>query len=263
MDNYFEFDGRRSTDFGLYVERYPVQPKPQRQVEVIDVPGRSGVLHYYPGGYNNVTIPYECYFRGGPEQASEIAAWLYGAAGGYKVLRDTYHPGVFRRAAFDGPLDLENIWNRYGRCTLEFDCAPQLWTDAGQQPVEFDLPISSTGSWSFDTAAVGLLYNPYPFAAKPLIYIEGYGRNVVTIRSQEGRESHLSCETGPYAEIDCELQNMYKDDLNQNTYLDVTAEFPALEPGENIILMSRTAQPATSDSPYRPRLVITPRWWHL
>ena len=237
MDNYFVFDGKRSTDLGLFVERYPTQPKPQRQVETIAVPGRNGALHYYPGGYENVTVRYNCYFRGGPEQASEIAAWLYGAVGGYKILRDTYHPSVFRHAIFDGPLDVENLWNQHGRCSLEFDCKPQLWTDTGQQPIEFALPISAD-NWSFDRAAVGLLYNPYPFVAKPLIRIEGYANQLITIKNAAG-ESHLSCKTGPYAEIDCDLQNMYRDDANENTGLDVSTDFPTLEPGENIIIMSR------------------------
>ena len=44
MDNYFCFAGRRCTDFDVFVERFPVQEKPMRQVELISVPGRNGAL---------------------------------------------------------------------------------------------------------------------------------------------------------------------------------------------------------------------------
>jgi len=44
MDNYFCFAGKRSTDFGVFVERFPTQEKPIRQVELVSVPGRNGSL---------------------------------------------------------------------------------------------------------------------------------------------------------------------------------------------------------------------------
>lgn len=259
MDNFFMFAGRRSTEFGLVVERFPGQPKPARKVELISIPGRNGMLRIDQGAYENVTVSYECYFKGGPNQASTISGWLYASGGGYAVLRDTYHPDVFRMAAFDNMSEIENVWNRFGRCVLSFDCKPQMWSDLGQKPVEFDLPISS-GNWSFNTAVVGVLRNPYPFTAKPLIRLEGYGSSIITIQNAAGSLS-LRCETGPYAEIDCEMQNMFIDDINQNTKLDIMTDFPVLAPGENIISMSHKSYPSTGE--YPPRLIITPRWWHL
>lgn len=259
--NYFVYAGRRSTDYGLYLRSAPKRAKPARQIEIVSIPGRNGRLRIDKGAYENTTVVYDCFFSGGPEQASAIANWLYDAGAGYLELRDTYHPGVFCCAAFDGPFDAEDILSQLGIVSLTFDCKPQLWTDAGQQPVEFKLPISAD-NWSFDRAAVGLLYNPYPFVAKPLIRIEGYANQLITVKNAAG-ESHLSCKTGPYAEIDCDLQNMYWDDINENTGLDVSTDFPVLAPGENIIIMSRYDLQAPSGSIYTPRLIITPRWWHL
>lgn len=109
MDNFFMFAGRRSTEFGLVVERFPSQPKPARKVELISIPGRNGMLRVDQGAYENVTVSYECYFKGGPNQASTISGWLYASGGGYAVLRDTYHPDVFRMAAFDNMSEIENI----------------------------------------------------------------------------------------------------------------------------------------------------------
>lgn len=259
MDNYFCFAGRRCTDFDVFVERFPVQEKPMRQVELISVPGRNGALRIDKGGYENVTILYECYCRGGPAKVSEISGWLYSSGSGYAELRDTYHPGGFRLAAFDGPLSAENFWNRRGRFTVQFNCKPQIWTDDGQVPIEFDLPIGA--SESFDPTGLGVLYNPYPFATAPLIHIEGAANQVLTIKNALGERS-LRCQTSRYADIDCELQNMYVGSHNANSQLDISTEFPILAPGENIIIMARSALPSEVDAPL-PKLEITPRWWHL
>ena len=70
MDNYFCFAGKRSTDFGVFVERFPTQEKPIRQVELVSVPGRNGSLRLDKGNYENVAVAYECYCRGGPDKMS-------------------------------------------------------------------------------------------------------------------------------------------------------------------------------------------------
>ena len=106
MDNYFCFAGKRSTDFGVFVERFPTQEKPIRQVELVSVPGRNGSLRLDKGNYENVAVAYECNCRGGPDKMSEIADWLYAAEDGYAELRDTYHPGVFRMAQTLVPVHL-------------------------------------------------------------------------------------------------------------------------------------------------------------
>ncbi len=42
--NYFYFNGRRSTDYGLYLLSAPDIPWPARQAERVEVPGRNGSL---------------------------------------------------------------------------------------------------------------------------------------------------------------------------------------------------------------------------
>ena len=79
--NYFVFAGKRSADFGLFVEASPNQPKPKRKVKLIDIPGRNGALRIDQGGYQNIAVTYQCAFLGGPEKAAEVAEWLYGSGG--------------------------------------------------------------------------------------------------------------------------------------------------------------------------------------
>ena len=45
----------------------------------------------------------------------EVANWLCGPAG-YQKLEDSYDVETYRRAYFAGPLDVESILHRFGRC---------------------------------------------------------------------------------------------------------------------------------------------------
>ncbi len=255
--NYFSFNGRRSTDYKMYNQTAPVYSLPERQIEWITVPGRAGDLLVEQGGYSNVLVSYDCFFEGGPAQGSLISGWLYGA-GGYADLRDSYLPGVFRRATFAGPLEFTYIGQgrQIGKGTIAFTCKPQLYTDEGQKPIE--LPIVDG---SFDTTGLGVIYNPYPFASWPLIQIEGRASQIVTVQNAAGVK-RLRCSTMDRAEVDCEMMNMHRGDTNLNSYLDVLTDFPTLEPGENIISMSRKAEIDDGSAP-KAKLSIVPRWWHL
>lgn len=266
MDNYFCFAGRRCTDFDIFVERFPTQEKPARQVELISVPGRNGALRIDKGGYENVTISYECYCRGGPAKISEISGWLYSCGSGYAELRDTYHPGGFRLAAFDGPLSAENFWNRHGRFTVQFDCKPQIWADAGQIPIEYTIPAAPYDY--FDAREMGKLYNPYPFAAAPLILLSGSADVTLTISNALGSRT-LLCTTSYYTTIDCEMHNMsgayHKGDIegNLNSQLNINTDFPVLAPGENTITLARKAAAISPTDAPAAGLQIIPRWWYL
>lgn len=246
MDSYFCFAGKRCTDFGVFVEHFPGQEKPSRQVELISVPGRNGSLRLDKGNYENVAVEYECYCRGGPDRMSEIASWLYAAGSGYAELRDTYHPGVFRMAAFDGPLSAENFWNRRGRFTVRFECKPQLWRDDGQRVFALDIPDSPR-------VYEAKIYNPTSFEAKPLFRIFGSGD--VSININDSAFAITNLPNGLY--VDSETQNAHIGNVSYNSRMGAQNGFPTLAPGENRIVVSgKLAQTVT-------RLEIVPRWWTM
>lgn len=246
MDNYFCFAGKRSTDFDVFVERFPMQEKPTRQVELISVPGRNGSLRLDKGNYENVAVAYECYCRGGPDKMSEIAGWLYAAGGGYAELRDTYHPGIFRMAAFDGPLSIENFWNRRGRFTIQFGCKPQLWRDDGQRALTLEIPDSPR-------MYEAKIYNPTAFEAKPLFCIFGSGD--VSININDSAFTITDLPNGLY--VDSEMQNAYIGDVSYNERMGSKNGFPVLAPGENKLIISGKLAQTVS------RLKIVPRWWTM
>lgn len=81
--NYFIFNGQDSRDFEIHIAEYPPIVKPQRRVQTLTVPGRSGTLHIKEGKYG-VDV-YESYYKRfvitalNPSRIPEIIEWLDGA----------------------------------------------------------------------------------------------------------------------------------------------------------------------------------------
>lgn len=239
--NGFWFAGHHSSEFNLYVEKMPKRKTPCRKRTVISIPGRSGNLHYAEDAFENYEQPYECYFHGPkpmPGVAHEIKDWLHGD-GSYRELSDSYDQEFFTRATFVGPMDIENTLNKYGRCTVVFDCAPQNYLHSGQFPVS----VQNGGS----------LLNPFLRTATPIITVHGTGTGMLNVGNYLVEIKKLE----EYIILDCELQDAYiqqgngtLENMNSCIY---APQFPVLVPGKNMI--SWTGGISSVE--------IIPRWWTL
>lgn len=232
------FNGISSDSLGVVVERYPDQPGAQKIVHSVQIPGRSGELTIDTGAYSNYTQTYDVYFKAGnnsnsPATARTVRQWLQYPSG-YKRLTDTYDPDVFRLARYISTVDVENVLNKYGRCSISFDCAPQRFLLSGESMINMTTAGTLENSW---------------MPSKPLIYVTmGTSEGVLTI----GNYSVQIKMTNNYLYLDCETQEAYRgiNNLNSSIYTD---EFPVLENGENDISWSGGVS----------FIRITPRWWML
>jgi phage-related protein len=241
MESFFTFAGKRSIDYSLHIEKFPVIKTAARKRTTISVAGRNGDLHIDEGAFENYTQPYECYFHGtnpAPELAHAIKAWLC-ASGASMRLEDTYDPQYFRMATFAGPMDVANILNQYGRCTINFDCSPQSFLKSGEQKLSFAEPSA--------------LWNPTGFPANPLIIVYGSGAGTVTV----GKQTVTIKEIADQIILDCDLQHAYRQlgeatPENKNRCISAPL-FPVLTAGENPVQWTGDIE----------RLEIIPRWWTL
>ena len=121
------------------VERFPDIHKAQRKFRQYNIPGRNGDIFFQSDAWENVIQSYQIYAGDGTygSQApwTELARCLY--LDGYQDLRDTYDPTHFRKAVFNGPIDVENSWNTHGRATIEFNCQPERFLLDGLSPHDF------------------------------------------------------------------------------------------------------------------------------
>lgn len=233
-----QFDGVRSTAVGVFVEKYPPRPVPQRKHEKFPVPGRSGDVIAWEDAWENVTQRYDIYVSaetaGLPIIAAKAVRWLM--AEGYRPLEDEYDRDTFRLAAYLGPVDLENTLNAFGRAQIQFDCQPQRYLKSG---------------WQARSVAQGeVLRNPTGYTAKPLLTVYGSGSGTLTI----GAETLSLRVITNGMTLDCAEEEAYFYDaavLNLNTA--VSGLYPRLRAGDSAV---RWTGGITGIS-------LAPRWYEI
>ena len=126
--------------------------------------------------------------------------------------------------------------NKYGRCKISFDCAPQSFLKTGENPILME--------------QIGVVHNPTKKVSLPIIKLIGYGNGGVIIGSKKveiksiGGTLYLDCETEhAYTFFDGAMTNE-----NKNIY---AKYFPRLDLGDNSVTWYGGIQ----------KVEIIPRWW--
>lgn len=159
------FDGVSSADFGVYITGEAVFNAPQRDVEMVTIPGRNGTFALDNGRFENIEVSYpagifadtEADFA---EAVSEFRNFLC-SRNGYVRLEDDYNPSEYRMAVYKSGLEVTPALLKAGEFTLTFDCKPQRWLTSGEEAITVD---------SGDT-----ITNPTRFESGPMLEVEGYG----------------------------------------------------------------------------------------
>ena len=246
MINHFHWivmDGKPSKDFDVYTSGAGTYLSPERSFEEVEVPGRNGSIYLYDGNYKNVDISYDAWIAkaDAPKEIDRkfrsLRSFLL-SRDGYFRLEDTYHPDEIRFASYNEAFDpdvhesLEII-----KFTLVFSCKPQRFIKNF-----YDLPIEITSS--------GFIFNNDTYLiAKPLLRVYGTGTFAI------GNVSVTINSANTYTDIDCDLQEAYKDTLATNCNGKITltnAQFPYIVPGENTITFSGIS-----------KIELYPRLYHL
>lgn len=235
MRNWFTYDGKSSKDFGVYISGLNTFGAAERDQESISVAGRNGDLTIDNGRFRNVVVSYPAFIYRDFE--SNVAAFRNHLLSrtSYKRLEDTYHPDEFRLAKFTGSFDADVVNTLVaGEFNITFDCYPQRFLKRGEKPYTFN--------------SAGNIRNDFEQTALPLVRV--YGDGTVTIN---GITITIS-GSDTYTDIDCDLQEAYKDTLNvskNNTITLNDGEFFNLSSGDNAV--SFTAS----------QIIVIPRWWIL
>ena len=161
-----KFDGVSSRTYGVYITGEAVYNAPERDVEMITIPGRNGSFALDNGRFENIEVSYpagifadtEADFR---QAISDFRNFLC-SRNGYVRLQDEYNPDEYRMAVYKSGLEVTPAMLKAGEFTITFDCKPQRWLTSG----ETKQTIASSG----DT-----ITNPTLFEASPLLEVYGYG----------------------------------------------------------------------------------------
>ena len=159
------FDGEDSKDYGVYITGQAVYNSPERDVEMISIPGRDGAFALDRGRFSNIEVTYPAGLFGVDEAdfAQAIADFrnMLGSRVGYCRLEDEYNPGEYREAVFKAGVEVTPASLESGQFDIVFECKPQRWLESGEDAVTLT---------SGDT-----INNPTLFEARPMLQVWGYG----------------------------------------------------------------------------------------
>lgn len=229
------FGGYDSDYLGIYITGAAVYNAPERDVTMVEVPGRSGDLCLDNGRWRNVTVTYPAFTYGDMETVMRRIrnALAEESVGGYFDLSDSYNPDEHRLAVYTGPLDVEVApLHAGGSFELTFNCKPQRFLNSGSVALTF--------------TADGTLPEVDALAGTPVITITGTGTcsigdTVITITEADGPTI-----------IDCDMMDCYNSEESRNAYVSFSdGRFPQIYPGDGVELGDMTM------------IEILPRWWRL
>ena len=228
MRNYFTLNGVSSLDYNTFLASSTMFDAPERDVEMIEIPGRNGNIVYDNGRFRNFEASVYCYIpKDMKVYVQALRNWLLGISS-YVRYEDTIHPDEYRMARYTGAFALEESDRVGAVVTLGFDCKPQRFLKSG------DLFSSY--------ATNSVIFNPTRFDALPLIVCTGNGS--ITLN---GTTVTISGNSGQIY-IDCDIQDAYLGTTNKNSK--ITPNFPKLSPGNNTLTYTGVTG-----------VQIKPRWW--
>lgn len=159
------FDGEDSRDYGVYITGQAVYNAPEREVEMVSIPGRNGQFALDKGRFENIEVTYPAgIFADNEEDFAEAISNfrnLLCSRKGYVRLQDEYHPNEYRMAIYKSGLEVEPSMLRAGEFEIVFDCKPQRYLTSGEEAVAVD--------------SGDVISNPTLFDSSPLLEVDGYG----------------------------------------------------------------------------------------
>lgn len=251
-------DGKSLADFGVHISGTGVFDSPEKDYEVVEVPGRSGDLLFSKNRYKNYELTYPAFilyhFR---EQVAELRAFLLSRKG-YVRIEDTYYPDEFRLGYFQGPLEFDPIMLTGSEFEIKFMVKPQRYLKIGEKEIFFD-------NTSTDLTQNFRVTNPTYFTSKPLIKIHrvmsGSTDQIVHVLYVNSVSLTIKGGDSNYVIIDSETQDIYDENhgnWNGKVVLD-NKVFPEFEPGNNMVRI-HDELPSTGNT---YQILITPRWYTL
>lgn len=245
-----EWNGINSDSMNVIVEYIPRRTITKKKINVYSVPGRNGDIIEDERAFENYIQQYDIFIEGDdisnlPLRSRAISDWLM-EPDGYSVLRDSYDINSFRKAYFQGPMDIESWFNIHGKATLEFVCDPRRYLDEGQKP-----NIIQQSTTYLETS----IYNPTSFSAKPLIEVNSLTSDLENISISINDKTIQILQLNRGMVIDCETCQAYSEGSFKNNDI-FCNDFPVFNKGHNTII---TSIPQSSDVTF----TIIPRWWTL
>ena len=230
------FNNTSSKTYGVYITGEAVYNAPERDIEMITIPGRNGAIAMDYGRFQNIEVTYPAGIFASSEAdfrtaISDFRNFLCSKTT-YVKLTDDYNPDEYRMALYKSGLEVDPTMLRAGEFNITFECKPQRFLTSG------DTVTTMTAS--------GSISNPTNFDSKPLLVVTGTG--TLTVNGVQ-----ITFTASPTT-VDCEAMEAYNGTTSRNGSITLSPNrFPVLSPGSNTITKGSGIS----------QVKITPRWWRV
>lgn len=146
QEKYFVFNGKKSSDFGVWASELGLLESPAKRAEIIEVAGRNGDIIIEDGSYENVKMKFkDCFMIDNfAKTYNDLKAFLYKQKG-YQRLETPWLPDEYRLAAFEGNISpTVRVWEGFGKFDVTFNCKPQRFLKSGEEPIYIMPPLGGT-----------------------------------------------------------------------------------------------------------------------
>ena len=207
MNDWFEWNGKRCTEYGIHVSEQPPITLPNERATFTSVPGRPGTFTTLEGDdvYDDMILSATC-FISDPSQIPAIAAWLRGNG----TVTFANRQGGFYRARVTNQISFDKILrgNPHRSFVVNFRCQPFFYHEDAAG-------VTVTKSGTF-------IKNPGTVYAEPILEVTLTGDAEITMG---GYLFELSGVTGT-VKVDCEHMEVtqnYTSKVNS-----MTGDFPRI-----------------------------------
>jgi len=228
LTDWFEWNGKKSTEYGIHVEEHPPITIPAERSTFTTVPGRSGSLTVLEDEdvYDDMLLTCTCFIEN-TNRLTEIAAWLRGSG----TVTFANRQGGFYYARIVNQIPFEKVLrgNPYRSFAVTFRCQPFFHLRAS------DITVMASGTF---------ISNPGKIASEPIVKVTLTGDAEIAIG---GYLFELNGVTGTVT-IDTPKLECYQDYTSKNGCM--SGDYPKIPSVGAYVTWTGAVS----------RIVITPNW---
>ena len=176
MRNSLIFDTVNTLDYGVVIDGEAAFDAPERDVEVVTIPGRNGTLQIDNGRFENIEVTYPASIwadeHGDFKTKIRNLRNAFASKRGYKRLTDTYNTDEYRLGVFKSGLECDpGVYNTAAEFDIVFDCKPQRFLTSGETSVDITSAAAQTltGNPALFFNATGTTVNGFEVEIAPKI----------------------------------------------------------------------------------------------
>lgn len=214
-DYYFIFNGINSKDMGLEIIQFPEIIKPERNIQTINIPGRSNNLYIDQKTYNNYTLSITCCINTlkSKKNIDKITSWL----NGFGDLIISQEKDKIYNACIKNSISISDVIWLFPKFTIIFEVQPL------KKSINFKNEYIEINKKT-------IINNIGTVESLPVITI--YGAGDVNLKINDN--TFVIKNIDEYITINSDFLEVYKDNVNQNNKYN-NFDFPKLNIGKNII----------------------------